>query len=590
MGTATPQIKVAGSEISEASYDELVECRVRAAAGTAAHARIRFHDAASIGSTFPVGDDLEISVVDADATATVVFTGTILSVGIDFGGGRRDLNVEAYDHAVKLGQSVVYESHLNKSPSDVITAIAGAANLSATIDPALNTVQDHIQQAATPQAFLDQLTHVFGCEWYVEGTELVVERRKLRGTKVTLDGEEDLREFSARFTSVEQAEAVEVRGWNPVTRDPVTSTVTSSGSTTNHDVAAISTARGNATVNTAIAWPAITSIAEHADEIAEGLNARMEAATVTGRGVTEVNPKIKPGCTVEIVNVVPDWNGDYYVNDVEHVFGENLSYLTRFRIGGTTPNSLVDLFGNQSSMRADSPSRLASGVTVGTVTQLGGADDSKAAGRVKVHLPYLGENHETDWTRVVQLGAGDGRGLNMLPEVDDEVLVAFEHGEIGEAVVLGGLYNGVATAENPNAVRNGQVAERSLVTRTDHALRFAEGDQPEDQHITIEHGEGTATLILGKEKLELIAVGVPVEVSTDDAKILMDAGTLTLQANEIVIDASQKLELKANQVSATSETATEISAGSTLKLDGSASSELSGGGSTTIKGGMVKIN
>jgi len=65
------------------------------------------------------------------------------------------------------------------------------------------------------------------------------------------------------------------------------------------------------------------------------------------------------------------------------------------------------------------------GVAFGIVTN---NNDPEGLGRVKVALPWLADQAETDWARVVSPMAGPERGVWFLPEVDDEVLVAFEHG------------------------------------------------------------------------------------------------------------------------------------------------------------------
>ena len=63
--------------------------------------------------------------------------------------------------------------------------------------------------------------------------------------------------------------------------------------------------------------------------------------------------------------------------------------------------------------------------------------------RVKVTFPWLSEDEESHWARISCLMAGDKRGALFLPEVGDEVLVAFEQGSFQRPYVLGGLHNGV---------------------------------------------------------------------------------------------------------------------------------------------------
>ena len=71
------------------------------------------------------------------------------------------------------------------------------------------------------------------------------------------------------------------------------------------------------------------------------------------------------------------------------------------------------------------------GVCVALVTN---NQDPQGRGRVKVKFPWLGEDDESTWIRIASPMAGNGRGMYFLPEVDDEVLVAFEHGA-GDAIL-----------------------------------------------------------------------------------------------------------------------------------------------------------
>ena len=63
------------------------------------------------------------------------------------------------------------------------------------------------------------------------------------------------------------------------------------------------------------------------------------------------------------------------------------------------------------------------GPVVGQVTD---NQDPLGMGRVKVRIPMLGAQDESNWARIVATGAGNARGIYFLPEVDDEVLVVFE--------------------------------------------------------------------------------------------------------------------------------------------------------------------
>jgi uncharacterized protein involved in type VI secretion and phage assembly len=82
---------------------------------------------------------------------------------------------------------------------------------------------------------------------------------------------------------------------------------------------------------------------------------------------------------------------------------------------------------------------LINGVVIGLVTNV---NDPQKNGHIKVHFPWLDDQHESDWIRIATTMAGNGRGTFFMPEVNDEVLVAFEHGDVQFPYVIGFLWNG----------------------------------------------------------------------------------------------------------------------------------------------------
>lgn len=113
------------------------------------------------------------------------------------------------------------------------------------------------------------------------------------------------------------------------------------------------------------------------------------------------------------------------------------------------------------------------GVVVGLVTNV---NDPEKLGRVKVAFPWLEASYESDWTRIATLMAGDGRGSFFMPEVNDEVLLAFEHGDSRFPYVIGFLWNG---KDKPPTEH---VRDRMLKSKNGHTIRFLDstptaGDQ-----------------------------------------------------------------------------------------------------------------
>ena len=112
------------------------------------------------------------------------------------------------------------------------------------------------------------------------------------------------------------------------------------------------------------------------------------------------------------------------------------------------------------------------GLVIGIVTTVGNPQGS--AGDVKVKYTSLGDQVESNWARVVTLGAGCSRGMTFLPEINDEVIVGFEGGDARRPVVLGGVYNGQDVPVE-FGVANSTVSKRRITSRLGHFVEFGDG-------------------------------------------------------------------------------------------------------------------
>jgi uncharacterized protein involved in type VI secretion and phage assembly len=126
--------------------------------------------------------------------------------------------------------------------------------------------------------------------------------------------------------------------------------------------------------------------------------------------------------------------------------------------------------------------------------------------RVKVRFPTLGPD-STWWCPVVALGAGADRGWFTLPEVDDEVVVGFEHGDLARPVVLGAIWNGKDRAPDANA--DGDNPRRVIRSKRGHTVTLDD----KDGAIRLADGEGIATVTIAA------SAGVTLEAAQGDAGV-----------------------------------------------------------------------
>ena len=173
------------------------------------------------------------------------------------------------------------------------------------------------------------------------------------------------------------------------------------------------------------------------------------------------------------------------------------------------------------------------GVVVGIVTNV---DDPEKLGRVKVKFPWLDESSESDWARMVHFGAGKDRGALFLPEVDDEVLVAFEQGDPRRPYVLGGLYNAKDTPnEGDELVSSSNVKRRGYVSKQGSMLIFF--DDPQEEGIALLSSDKELKVSLNKTKTT-VHIASNGEIKIEGAtKVTVDGG------QELVLTAQQKVSI-----------------------------------------------
>jgi len=194
------------------------------------------------------------------------------------------------------------------------------------------------------------------------------------------------------------------------------------------------------------------------------------------------------------------------------------------------------------------------GVVVGLVTN---NQDPDKMGRVKVKFPWLSDADESAWARVAAPMAGKERGVCFLPEVDDEVLVVFEHGDVRFPYVLGALWNGQDAP--PFANDDGKNNVRIIKSRSGHVVKLNDED--------------------GKETIEIIDKSAKNSIVIDTAKNTI---TVTTDKDIALSAAKGTIKLDAQKVEINSTDAMQVKAGGTMNVEATST--------MTIKGATVNIN
>ena len=178
------------------------------------------------------------------------------------------------------------------------------------------------------------------------------------------------------------------------------------------------------------------------------------------------------------------------------------------------------------------------GVAVALVTQ---NKDDDGLCRVKVSYPWHDKPRESYWARLATPMAGKERGLVMIPEVGDEVLVAFEREDLRFPYVLGALWNG--KDKPPLANSDGKNDKRTLKSRKKHYLLFDDG---ESGVVELAHEKGRKIVFDDKGFVVQDEKGNVVKVDSDSGAMTIEAkGQVNIKAATVTIEATGTLDLKA---------------------------------------------
>lgn len=174
------------------------------------------------------------------------------------------------------------------------------------------------------------------------------------------------------------------------------------------------------------------------------------------------------------------------------------------------------------------------GVVIGIVTN---NKDEEQLGRVKVKFPWLSDGDEGYWARIATPMAGKGRGIYFLPEVNDEVLVVFEHGDVRFPYIIGSLWNGQDAPPANND--DGKNDIRMIRSRSGHTIRL--NDKNGEESIEIIDKSQKNSLVFNT-KTNTIAITTEQDITLSAPK-----GTIKLAAKTIEITSSEDTKIDATQ-------------------------------------------
>lgn len=480
---------------------------------------------------FTLGTRMEIAF-RAEGDPVLVTSGELTTISMEPGrGGRHELVLAGLDLTHRMARAPKSRSFQSVTDGDVASRIAGEYGLEPDVDSTGEVHEYLLQVAETDYAFLRRRAARIGFDfWISEKTFHFKKGPRATGSPPPLRWGANLKGFSVRFASGERCDEVQVRGWDPLAKKPIVGRASEGELGTDApagDEMHAAAKRAFGRVQRSAGYFPVADQAQ-ADALAQAFLLRSSGAEVVLRGEASGDPLLAAGAMVKVEGVGTRLAGSYRVTSVEHLYGAGRPYVTRIVCGGKEPAGIADLLvGGQNATNGASKSW--GGLVVGIVTN---NNDPEKLGRIKVTFPTLSAEDESAWARVATLGGGPKRGMQWLPEVDDEVLVGFEHDDQTRPVVLGGMWNRTDAVPLQTAVANGKVNERGLVTRIDSRLLFTDEPTP-SVHLSLGgdknklHLEQKESQLIGEQKLVVEATDIEV---TAKNKLVINAAEIEITA------------------------------------------------------------
>jgi phage protein D/phage baseplate assembly protein gpV len=555
---------------------------------------------------FKIGSVVKVFAgpIGKEATEPLI-TGEVTALEAEFDTTGSHAIVRGYDPSHRLHRGRRTESYRDMTDSDIVRKVAGRAGVELGKVEATSVTHKHVPQAnLSDWDFLKARAREIGYELTVVDGKLDF-RKPAASNEAPQAGDftskdrlqlilgANLESFRPRLTSAEQVKEAQVRGWDPTKKEKLLGSAPAATKS-----ASLSSASQPSTpVDLANTFGAPTFVAvdrahttqAEVDAVAKALAEQIAGAFAEAEGTAKGDPRLKAGTPVSVGLAGDPFEGQYTLSGTRHAFGPD-GYKTTFAISGRQERSLLGL----ASLGATNGANSASGPPVFglVIAQVTSVKDPEKLGRVKLKFPWLSDTYESDWARVVQAGAGNKRGLLVLPEVDDEVLVGFEQGDVRWPYVLGGLYNGVDKPKDDRKLLDsaaGKVNRRWFMSRKGHLLSFDDGT--DGGGILIETGDA-------KQVISLNAAKTKIHVSSSGDVVIEGGGKVTITSgSDLSLKAKKSLELKAPQVSVSGDSKVEVTSsgsmsveGATVGVKGKASTDIDGGAMCNVHAAMVKIN
>ncbi|RYG35375.1 hypothetical protein EON81_12900 [bacterium] len=576
--TTVPQchLLVDRQAIPEEANRDLMECVVENSLHLPDACTVRIHDADFKwldSGLWHEGKKLEVQVGYGQEPLQSVFIGEITALEMDLAAlGVPMLTIRCLDQAHRLHRGRQRRTFEQQTDSDIVRRLARDNGLRLEADDTTGVHPWVIQNNQTDWEFLSMLAERNSFRLYLKEEDKLFFKKVVDETEreTELDWGQALRSFRIRAAAAPQVDEVIVRSWNPDDKKAVIGTARRPAGAAEigergrgGDVSKQAYGESRMVV---VDRPAPNQA--EAQKIAQSIMDDIGASFIEADGLCYGHPEIRAGDAVKIKNIGNRFSGRYLVTSATHTYSPAEGFSTQFLINGKRPSTLLTMLGGEEE-GAGSANR--GNIVVGIVTD---NNDPENLGRVRVMYPWLTEDHQSFWARIASPMAGAGRGFMFLPEIDDEVLLAFEHGDIHRPYVLGGLWNGRdrPPLDSGSAIEDGKVRRRRIRTRYGHTIDLDDNGTVHirtagGEHFMLADGLGIGFITPTEHQVYATDEGEVAMTTSDGAKVSISEKETTIAMADEGGSNIVSIEYTSGKITVTSMSTIAISATAAVTID-----------------------
>ncbi len=510
----------------------------------------------------------------------VIFEGLLISHRLVINNRQRArLILECRDfayNATLCRKNAVFEE---KTDMAIIKKILEADGLSVSSKGSTPEHAQLIQYNCSDWDFARARADANGLVLITEGKNVTVQKPDVgQGAALTVTYGKDLIDFDCLLSASDQYAQTQAMGWDIATQAAISVTAATPSLNKQGDISAdnLGESGGDLSLFQTYGSPGQEALQAWAD----GQALKNGLGRFAGTFVFDGNAAAKAGGIIELAGVSEHFNGNAYVGSVEHRI-ESGSWITKAGMG-LPPENITDL----PDVSAPAAGGYLPGVTGLHIGKVKAIDDQKDWEHcIQVEMPLQGSEKKTVWARPASSYATQNAGFVFLPETDDEVVIAFINGDPCYPVCLGSLYS---RKRLPPVKPDQENKLKSIVTKAQIKLLFDE----EKKAFSIETPGKNSMLFDDDGKKIVITDQHKNKITLNDSGITIEsAKDLVLKAKgNVKINATQNLETESKSDTKINGLNVNATAKVGIKLNGSATAELSASGQTTVKGAMVMIN